>query len=172
MWQKAVSYINSYCAKPERPALVIDGLSDLAEASLGSVLSMAGKWVDTNPKNTTMAEWGTAISQLERLMWKIRSSESLVVMVGHTKEVERDGVTTQVPSVYGKQLPGKLAASFDEVWYTRVTGWGEKRVFRLQSISSAGVECKSRRQLPEGSEMNLGMEGLLGLIGWKWEETK
>jgi len=172
MWRRTVGYVRSFIASPQRPALVIDGLSDLLEASLGAVLTMSGKWVDTNPKNSTQAEWGQAISQIERLLWKIKSSSTMVVFIAHTKLIEKDGLQKEVLGCYGTTLPGKITAMFDEVWYTKVSGFGNKRSWSLQSQSSAGVECKTRRQLPEGTDMNLGMDKLLELVDWKWKDKE
>ena len=131
-------------------------------------MKVGGKWTDTSPKPTTMAEWGGAIAQIERLFWKLKSLRALVVVIAHTMLVEQEnGSMKQVLACYGKSLPGKIMAGFDEVWFTKVEGYGEKRVWTLQAASSSGVDCKTRRQLPEGSKMELGMDGLLGLVGWE-----
>ena len=170
MWKKLVGYINSYAQTPpvDRPALVIDSLSDLAEASLGSVLQLKNKWDETDPPNTTMGEWGTAISQVQRILWTLKSIPALVVVCGHTKLIEQDGVSKEALSIYGKALPGQIAATFDEIWYLKTSGYGDKRKRFIQSQSTGGIECKTRRQLPESSDLSLGLEGLLGLIGWKF----
>ena len=185
MWKRAVGYVDSYFNAPERPALVVDGLSDLLESSLGNVLSFKGKWTDTNPPKAGWDEWGTAIAQIKRVMWKLRLMQNVVVVVGHTyladvpvageklaaSEKERPPLK-EVISCYGKSLPGDVLAGFDEVWFTRVKGFGSTRKWMLQSVSNAGAECKSRRCLEDGSDMNLGMEGLLAKVGWKWEEKE
>ena len=170
MWQRTVGYINTFATKPSRPALVIDGLSDLAEASLGHVLQSAGKWDlgATTLKGATQPEWGIAIAQVERLLWTLRSIEALVLLVGHTKLAERDGQMREVLGVYGQNLGGAITKAFDEVWYQKVEGAGSARKYVVQTLSSAGVECKTRRQLPERSDVSVGMDGLLEMIQWKW----
>ena len=85
MWKKAASYVTAFGTTPEREALVIDGLSDLAEASLGCV--MGPKWNLETIKGATQAEWGVAIAQLERLLWKMRGMKTPLVLIGHTKRV-------------------------------------------------------------------------------------
>ena len=170
MWGKTKGFVTSFVAKPPRGALVIDGLSDLLEASLGDVLAKSGKW--DAAQSATQSEWGVAISQVERLLWKVKSVNAVVVVVAHTKFVERNKVMKEVLACFGTTLPGKIMALFDEAWYTRVTGFGDKRKWVLQSQSSAEVECKTRRQLPERSEMNLGLPRLMKMVGWKWEEKE
>lgn len=171
IWNKAVSYITGEVKSPTREALVIDGLSDLAEVSLGSVLMPAGKWeVGSGAlKNITMAEWGVAIAQLERLLWNLRALSVPLVLIGHTKTTEQDGTEREAVACYGKELPRKFAAAFDEVWYAKVEGWGEKRQWVVQTVSSSGVICKSRRQLPDKTLMDVGMEKMMEMIGWKWK---
>ncbi len=169
MWKRTVGYINSFAQAPDRPALVIDGLSDLTGASLGQILTMKGKWTDTDPKNATMQEWGIAISQVQRVLWTLRSMDSLVVVVAHTKQVEQDGVTKDTLSCYGKALPGEICAAFDEIWYLKTIGFGDKRKRIIQTQPTGGTDCKTRRQLPDGSDVNLGLEGLLELVGWEWK---
>jgi hypothetical protein len=168
MWGRVTGYINSYLTKPARPALVIDGLSDLAEASFGSVMANAGKVTDTNPKPATQAEWGVAINQMMALVCKLRSMTELVVMIGHTKTVEIDGVTKEVLGVFGNSLPKSITAAFDEMWYTKASGVGATRKYSIQSLSTSNVECKTRLQLPDGCDVNIGMEGLLEKVGFKW----
>jgi len=172
MWRKAVGYMTSWVIKPERPALIIDGLSDLTEASLGGVLFNSGKWeieAIKVGKGATQPEWGVAIAQIERLLWRLKATKGPVIMIAHTKRVEHDKVEKEVLGCYGKSLPGKIAAAFDEVWYTKVEGIGASRRWLLQTQSSSGVECKTRRQLPDKSDMNLGMLELLKSVGWEWK---
>ena len=168
MWKRTVGYIDSFAKDAKGHALIIDGLSDLTEASLGIVLSMSDKWTVTSPPSTTIAEWGTAIAQLKRLLWKIKSVPSLVVLIGHTQLVEKNKQQKEVLACFGKGLPGDITAAFDEVWYTNATGYGDKRRWELQTLSTGGVECKTRRQLPDSSSMDIGMDGLLRLVKWEW----
>jgi adenylate kinase family enzyme len=168
MWRKATSYVDSFIKDGKAEALVIDGMSDLAEAALGMVLSASGKWTTNEVKPTTMQEWGFAIGLIQRLLWKFRTTSKLLVIIAHTRLIEQDDRLKEVLDIYGKSLPGKVLATFDEVWYTKVEGAGATRKYAIQSLSSSGVECKTRRQLPNGVSMDLGMEALLKMVGWTW----
>jgi hypothetical protein len=172
MWRKATSYVDSFIHDPKAEALVIDGLSDLAEAALGMVLSASGNWTSTDVKPTTMGQWGQAIGLITRLLWKFRTTNKLLVVIAHTRLVEQDDRLKEVLDIYGKSLPGKIQAAFDEVWYTRVEGSGTARKYVLQSLSTAGIECKTRRQLPDRIEMGIGMEAMLRKVGWTWPSDK
>ncbi len=181
VWKRTASYVESYVQRPERPALVIDGLSDLLEASLGEALGDAGY---AGGAKVTQPMWGVAIAQVERLMWKLRSTNTVVVMLAHTQRIMVDSlitpagafvkleedVTKEVLAVYGKALPQKIPAMFDEVWYLRTSGSSASQKRLVQSQPSDVVECcKTRYQLPDGTSASLGMEKLLDMIGWKWE---
>ena len=172
IWTRTVRTVQDFCAKPTHEVLVIDGLSDLAEAALGSVLQAGGKWDENSASKVTQPDWGTAIGQVERLLYRLRSVDAMVVMVGHTKLVLLDGVEQEIIGVYGKNLPGKIERMFDEVWFTRVEGFGSKRTFTLQTVTSGSRRCKTRRQLQSGTSMNEGMEELLRKVGWEWPEKK
>lgn len=170
MWNRVKGYVDTFVRAPERAALVIDSLSDLLECALGSTLDASGKWKDAKP--ATQAEWGVAIGLVERMLWDIRSSSRLVVVTAHTQWVEQDGVMREVLACFGKALPGKIQAAFDEVWYTKVTGSGASTKRTIQSQSTGGVHCKTRLQLPDGTSTDGGMEGLLSAIGWRWGEEE
>ena len=165
LWRKASSYISSW--KGETPVLIVDSLTNLAQYSLGAVLQGTNKWDLNNIKNVSQPEWGVAIAQIERLFWKIRTVPSILIMIAHTARVEVDGKMKEVLSIYGAKLPQKLMALFDEAWFVRVEGYGKNVRRVLQTTSSTGVECKTRRQLPDGTPVDEGMEKILQKIGVK-----
>jgi hypothetical protein len=177
VWKRTLSFVNSYAAKPARPALVIDGLSDLLEASLGEVL---GAGYAAGAK-MTQPMWGVAISAVQRIMWTLASVNAVVVVVAHTQRItvdyklQSDGSAkkldddeermVEVLAVYGKALPQKIPALFDEIWCLRTVGG--KRL--LQTQPSEYTECcKTRYQLPDRTDASLGMPRLLEMIGWRW----
>lgn len=168
IWTRTVRYVQDFCKQPTHKALVVDSLSDLTDAALGAVLKAGGKWSEDKSGKTTQADWGTAITQVERLLYRLRSIGAVLVMTAHTKTKVIDGDEVETIGVYGSNLPKSIEKMFDEVWYTKVVGYGEKRRFLLQTITTGGVRCKTRRQLPDGSDMNEGMDALLKKIGWEW----
>ena len=174
MWARCVAYIQSFCAKPSHEALVIDGLTDLAMAALGSQLQGSGKWDESSIASIAQKDWGNGIMLLQRVMYRLRSVPAVVVLIAHTKLVSvgkpPDTVDQERISVYGKNLGNDIMSLFDEVWYTNVTGGGTNRKFQLQTVTSSGVQCKTRRQLPNNTDMNIGLPKLLESIGHEWKK--
>jgi len=167
VWKRTLSYIQEFERKPTHEALVIDGLSDLAEAAMGSILIGGGKWSEDDASKQTQADWGAAIGLMTRLMYRIKVIKAVVIMVAHVRDDELKGKNVERLAVYGKgTLAPLIEGIFDEVWYTNVTGLGDKRKFELQTVSTYTTQCKTRRQLPDGTSMNVGMGKILEMIGW------
>ena len=170
-WKTFTKKLQEYVKSPLRPILVIDGLTDLAEASLGSVLDANGRWGVESVDKVQQGDWGSAIAGVERVMYMLKGISQLVILIAHTKIALDDGDREyEELGVYGKNLPRTIAKVFDEIWCTKVTGSGASRKFLLQTVSTGTVKCKTRRQLPDGTDMNEGMERLLERMGWRWPE--
>ena len=172
VWARTVKEIRNFTDKPSHPALIIDGLTDLAEAALGNVLLGAGKWGEESASSVEQREWGQAIMMMQRLMYRIKSCQAVVVLVAHTATAGAVKREFERLSVYGRNLRPAIAGLFDETWYQKVSGFGTKKTFTLQAVTSGTVECKTRRQLPDGSDVNLGMVKLLELTGFTFEKEK
>ena len=168
VWNETVKQIKEYMRKPWRDVLVIDGLTDLTNAALGAVLVRAGKWAEVI--SPSQPEWGAAIAQVQRLWYGLMMLKNPVVVVAHTKLVEVDGISKEVLACYGTSLPKDILKGVDEVWYMKVRGMGEKRTYTVQSMSTGGVECKTRRQLRDGMNANVGMVALMKSVGWTSKE--
>lgn len=167
VWKRTLSYIQEFERKPTHEALVIDGLSDLAEAAMGAILIGGGKWSEDDASKQTQADWGAAIGLMTRLVYRIKVIKAVVILVAHVRDDEMKGKNVERLAVYGKgTLAPLIEGVFDEVWYTNVTGLGDKRKFELQTVSTYTTQCKTRRQLPDGTNMNLGMGKILEMLGW------
>ena len=172
VWKRVLGYVTDFENKPSHEALVIDGLSDLAEAALGAILIGGGKWDEASATKQTQADWGAAIGLMTRLMYRIKTIKAIVVMVAHVRDDELKGKNVERLAVYGKgTLAPLIEGVFDEVWYANVTGLGDKRKFELQTVSSGTTQCKTRRQLPDGTDMNLGLGKILEMIGWPGQQA-
>lgn len=169
-FQRTLAYVQEFAKKPSHEVLVVDGLDDLAESALAGILMGAGKWDEKNVDKVTKPDWGAAIALVERIMYRIKSLPTVVIMTAHTKLVEVDGELHTALAVYGKNLGGKIEGMFDEVWCTKVTGAGDKRRFVLQTISTGGVKCKTRHQLPNDTDMNKGLVAILAEAGYEWQK--
>jgi len=168
-FSRTLAYVQEFAKKPSHEMLVIDGLDDLADGALASILVNASKWDEKSVDKVTRTEWGAAIALVERVMYRIKSLPTVVVMTAHTKLVEVDGNLRTALAVYGRNLGGKLEGMFDEVWCTKVTGSGAARKFLLQTISTGGIKCKTRHQLQNDTDMNLGLVEILSRVGYKWQ---
>lgn len=171
-FQKAESYIKGFskeCREGNRPtkALAIDSLTTLMESALHHVQKVNGR----AGERISLNEWGLAINGVKRIMAILKSIPAIVILVCHEDMYEVDGETKVRMSVQGRKLPAQLPAFFDEVWRARVVNLeGGKTGFRIQTKGTASCIARSRCNLPNNLDMNIGMPEVLKLMGYKWDD--
>ena len=150
--------------------MILDSLTTLGEASLRSVLGNAGH-LEQHPQ---IQEWSIAMSEVERCLVYLRGLPTCVVVIAHQDMtpprtmldgtvVEKD---VQVWAI-GNKLGPKIPAYFDEVWYMKPKLASQGKVeYKIQTKHSGRVLARSRYNLPDGIDANLGMVEILKTL---WE---
>lgn len=131
--------------------VVLDSLTTLANQSMNYTLRGTAKTGEANPE---VQHWGTQLRLLEFLMEQIAAWPVLLVVTAHIKRDDNlvTGTREYLPLVAG-QLSGKIGIYFDEVYYTQVTGSGDKRKFTLKTTGGGLYSmAKSRYNVPDGTE--------------------
>jgi len=129
--------------------LVVDGLTGLGELVLNAILAL-------NKRDKAIYEdWGQAIDKLLEIVSVCASACSTFVMLCHL-QTDKDEITGRIketPLVYGKQLPNKLMALFDNVFAAGYAGtsffWVTKPQPLMQTIGSRQFD-----NLPERIHQN------------------
>lgn len=159
--------------------LLVDGLSFLCDACLRYVLYNSGKLGkelarSSDPKellknNSSQAEWGLMINEMEQIMQLIRGLPIPVILTAHAITVtDAAGMTKYEIAIPTKHLPPRIPGFFDEVWFldTQFAAAGKiERVLRT-SVSPVFASNKTRGQLPDGTNCNVGMRNLISKLGY------
>jgi len=174
-FDKAVSYIESFANDKERKhsILMIDSLTMLSEACIAKVS------FENNRLGQSLyeAHWGIIIRHMENLIWTIKAIPTVVYLTAHQMyydvptEGENDLTKTTI-LISGKKLPGKIIASFDELWYLKPRNIGAKVEIEIQAFTSALVTARTRSQLPKGTLTSLGLVEVLRRIGYEVGKEK
>lgn len=150
----------------EFEALAIDSLTSLGYGVIKSVAA-------TNKPTTP--EWGLAISEIQDFCVMLKNLPIPVFLTAHQSEVtigEPPAERTFIKlGIYGKNLPSFLIGAFTELWYAKVKQMsGGKVAYVLQTRSTSVLKCRTRLQLPDDTNMDLGLEKVLETVGYNFKE--
>lgn len=168
--------ISNLCAAGKYPfkAIGLDSFTSSADACLRYILQANGRLQrsptvpsKTNPGGgITQPEWGLFISELEQIILLLRGLPVHVIMLCHTQPENVNGLIRQEIAIPTQKLPPKIPNYFDEIWYLdhQVLGANEtKRV--LRTVESPTYIAKSRAQLPDGTDVDLGLKEIFKRLG-------
>jgi len=139
-------------------ALIIDGFTNLAEFAMRKAMALDGK-LDSQPE---IQHWGARDVILEKFLIRLKALPILVVLIAHTMYQEVGGSSVEVLACKGKSLPPNIPTKFDEVWRCDVFG----QEFRLRTIRSTSQPARSRLNVPDKIQMDLGMIEILKQSGY------
>jgi hypothetical protein len=143
-------------------ALVVDSLTALAESAMYEVLSNNGML----GKQPQIQHWGLAQILVQQVLVTLRSMPCVVMLTAHQVVREIDGVDVSDISVYGKNLPSKICGYFDEVWAMKIRfGAGTERQYLIQTTGSPSVIARTRDNVGDNLDANLGMIEILRRMG-------
>jgi hypothetical protein len=162
---KFKSYLQSAMAECQAgtfpwEVIVIDSLTVLSEVCLRYVLSMSGK-LNKPPERQ---HWGMRDGELEQVLLTIKAIPRTVILIGHqqTNDDEKTKTSTIEIAMQGRKFPPRIGPKFDEILYVRSAGAGR---FTIQTSATAMIAVRTRGQLPDGTDVNLGMPEILRLLG-------
>lgn len=171
--KKYVKDVVDQCHKGTYPfdALWLDGLTDLAEASLFQVLSNNG----TPFAQPEIQHWGLAFIEIKLVVSLLKALPIPVFLIAHD---QRDTIGSALTkrdvielAVQGKNLPAQIAAAMDEMWYMHAVPAGAGTFkYAIQTKANGLVPAKSRLQLPDMLDTKDGMWAILAQAGYKPKE--
>lgn len=136
--------------------LIVDSASFMTDASIDLALiendrlKMSQTLRDKRKHGTTLTpmkiqDWGAASSLFMNAIqqWKALGKNLIITCHEYEKTTDSGLVLAYQPAVIG-QLRNKLPAAFDEVWYTRTKGQGDKHVVEFVTGNDSKREAKSR----------------------------
>lgn len=152
--------------------VILDSLTSFGDAAVRMVMYQSGQMF----KQPQIQHWGLAFLEITQVITILRSMPVVVVVIAHDQvrtvgkgDDAEDKLEVALP---GKNLPGRVAGYFDEIWYSRSSAVGQgKHRYYLQTASTSAIIARSRSCLPDNSDTNKGLWHLLEQIGYKRKET-
>jgi len=161
--KRHITSVVDQCNKGKYPFkyLVLDSYTAMAEAAVRKVLS------DNNKLGQAIEiqHWGMAFSEIKHILLMLRVLPITVVMIAH----EQARVVDKMPMVEiatpGQKMPMEVPRYFDEVWRMKIANKpGGKLGYVIQTKGTPCVTARSRSNLADGTDANLGMPKILTLL--------
>lgn len=156
----------------KKRVLITDSLTSLCDHSLRYVTSGKISTVFEAPK-TTQPEWGLAIAEVEQCMMILRQLPIAVIVLAHELPLiipASPGVAEQVRIkvwAFGAKLPHKMPGFFEEIWNSNILiGGGNTRKYVFRTKGTSSIECKSRGNLEDQIDQDLGMVAILKKLNY------
>lgn len=132
----------------------LDSLTSLSQMVMNYVQKSKGQVEGGRVKTPSIDDYGQQISLLRTVMMQLTEWPVMLVVTAHIHRDTNDHMQSveYLPLVTGK-FASEIAIYFGEVWYTKVTGKGDKRKFVLQTESDGMFkQAKSPLGVPDGTE--------------------
>ena len=144
--------------------ICVDSLTTFADAALRQVLSNAGR-LDDNRRQ--IQDWGMSFTDIENVLAILKALPIGVIMIAHDFETVKEESTKSHIAVPGKQLPHKLPAFFDELWYAQIRSLsGGEKDYCIRTKGTADFEARTRCNLEDRTSMKEGMVEILRKCGY------
>ena len=148
-------------------AIILDSLSSFAESAVAQVMAGVGK-IGQAPE---IQHWGHAFTEIKNVIGVLRALPIVVVLIAHEQvKTVGKGATKEDKleiAISGKNLPSQICRYFDEVWYMRArSAGGKKRQYVLQTVSDDIRVARSRSNLADGVDTDVGMWELIRQLGY------
>lgn len=165
-------------------AVVVDSLSSLFAGAMRSVLYNSGKdWSKCDPSAlksfVEMQHWGLAFNDVENILTILKSLPIVVVVIAHDQRDKRPNFTSTGKQedreiielgIPGKNMPSKISAMFDEVWYMKVVQREGGKVARVLQTQPDDVVCpKTRLGVKNFTDADPGLPSIFLTIGFDWQ---
>jgi hypothetical protein len=158
IYQMLVRDLNAALISDQVTSIAIDGLTGLANVVLEAVMHL-----NRRSKPNSQADYGDAIEKLVEIVSVCAAARSKhFVLVCHImmEKDELSGRIKEIPLVYGKQLPGRLLALFDNRFQSAFSGdtyyWMTKPTPLMATIGSRLHDNMPERIAQDFSDLFLG----------------
>lgn len=112
--------------------------------------------------------YGILADEMSSLLNIIYSFPIPVILIAHDISEEIDGIEKRMPCILGQKIGPWIVNNFFEIWYLKlVSGAGDNVQRVLQTVGTATVLAGSRDNLPNLTDVNLGLAAILEKIGCK-----
>lgn len=178
--EKVIELVNMSPEKLKGKSVVLDSITTAGEAAMQFILGNSSRLgtdgtIKTKSGGPEIQDWGLAMAELERVLMYLRSLPCTVVVIGHQEmkpiTENRDGekVNYMVElHVIGSKLAPKVPSYFTEVWYLKPKSEaGGKLSYHIKTKHTSEILARSRLNLPDPVDANLGMKEILKLAGYK-----
>jgi len=149
----------------EFKAICLDSLTMLVDSAMRMVLHNNGRM----GKRPQIQDYQLAFIETEEVILMLRALPCVTILLAHEHVStidDRDIIQIGIP---GKNLPAKIPALFDEFWHMSVRGVGGGRYEHLiQTKSTEAIRTRSRANLENNLNANLGMVELLKKTGYEF----
>lgn len=148
-YRRLIADINTAIANVDVVNLVIDGLTGLGDVVLNAVLALNKR------AKPVYEDWGQSIDKLNEIVSVCAANRPAFVLLCHI-QTDKDEITGRVkesPLVYGKQLPNKLMALFDNVFAAGYSNGRYYWVTRPQPLMPT-IGSRAYDDLPERIQQN------------------
>lgn len=166
-FDKTLSYAMSFgkelkAGTASQSALMVDSFTSLFQMSLNAVLYANGRL----GKAPEIQDWNIANIQIEKFLLVLRTLPAVVIMTAHVQRAEQDGDLIGELACPGRKLPPRIPTYFDEIWIATVKNIeGGKRKYVLQTQSTRAMKARTRANLEDGTDQDLGMVEILRRMG-------
>lgn len=135
--------------------LIIDSLTALSEHCLRYIRHFNGKTSSGKDQDGRMI-YGLAMQEILNLVLVIRSLPVAKILIAHSAlQTNADQSTYEELAIYGKDMPNKLCAAFDEVYYFRTAGRaGGGSSYLIQTCGTGALTAKTRTGIKDLSDQN------------------
>lgn len=150
---KKLNVIGERIDEGEFIPIAIDSLTTLSNLAMNYIKKQDGR---RQQDPIRIQDWGGQTQLLEVVMDQLTSWPVPLIVTAHVQRNTNDLTETieMLPLLTGK-FAGKVGLYFDEVYYTTVSGKGDKKKFVLQTESYGLVkQAKTRYNVKDGTETN------------------
>ncbi len=161
-----------YAKTFKRQVIGLDSLTQLTASATRYILGNSGdlpRDASIPWKNITQPQWGLIFAEVLNVVSIFRALPIPVVFLAHHQSSEKMSATELEIMAPGKAMPNQIASMMDEIWFSRASFLpGGMIEYVLQTKQDLRVMCRSRRQIPDGTKLTIGMEAILKLGGFEF----
>lgn len=152
-------------------ALGIDSLTTLMQMAKAQVLQTHRDKNQFHDLTLSMAQYQVMFNEVGSLIRILNSLPIFTCLIAHEQTNETDQVQSHEIMIPGKSFPSEVRSMFPEILYCRLkpavagSPAGSKSSFSLQTVRSWDATARSCLNIPDGTDMNLGLPEILKRAG-------
>lgn len=160
------------CIKGTFPyeAFVLDSFTTLADHAMLYTLHKDGKSINANPE---IQHWGRTFNRLNALLLDLFALPITVILVCHEKQgldthEIKDDRQVEI-CISGTKFPSQVCSKFGEIWRCKAPRTTGKKYYEIQTMADYLTTCRTRLNVPNNLDMDLGLKHILSLGGFNFK---